>query len=628
MTCNLDALVDTGSPVSFVLHSVFKNFFGQTFTLKKTNIKNLQTINNSNINVIGSISTTVGLTLLPNLELKVNFQVLDNDSWPTQVILGRDFISNNKLKLLYDPSLQHESNKLQLLNEVASVEVIDTINDPVDKISNLETDFGNDANIQLQTVIREVQDTPVELVKDDYNVEVTLKDNSIYAFAPCRFAHSERLQLREITDDLIARKIIKPSNSPYCARALMVPKRDGRRRLCVDLRPLNERVVKQHFIFPVIEECLSRLGNNRIFTSLDLKDGFHLIKIHPDSTKYFSFATPDGQFEYVRLPFGYCEAPAEFQKRLNYILNPLIREDKVLVYMDDILIPSNTIDENLNVLKQTLLLLKQYEFQVNYSKCKFLKGSVEYLGYSISPEGITLSDRHVEAIRKYPYPSSAIELQRAIGFFNYFRKFVVDYATRTKPLTNLLRKNADFVFDEKCKNAFDDLKAALSSHPVLRLYDPTKETELHTDASSTALGAILMQWQSSNKFAPISYYSQRTNDAESRYHSFELEMLAVVKAIERYHIYLYGVKFKVVSDCNALTYALKKASINPRVNRWILRLQSYDFDVEHRSGQKMPHVDALSRIHVATVENISIEKELQYKQLADPQIREIAKRLE
>jgi len=170
-------------------------------------------------------------------------------------------------------------------------------------------------------------------VQDDYLVKVSLKDNTIYAYAPRRFAYMERLQIREITDDLLNRGIIKYSTSPYCARVVPVRKKNETLRLCVDLRPLNERVIKQKYPFPLIEDCLSHLGNKSVFTLLDLKNGFHLIKIHPDYKKYFAFATPDGQFEFTRLPFGYSKAPAEFQKRLIHILQPLIREDKVLLYI-------------------------------------------------------------------------------------------------------------------------------------------------------------------------------------------------------------------------------------------------------------------------------------------------------
>jgi hypothetical protein len=238
---------------------------------------------------------------------------------------------------------------------------------------------------------------------------------------------------------------------------------------------------------------LSRLGNKTIFSLLDLKDGFHQIKLHPEHTKFFSFATPDGQFEYTRLPFGFSESPAEFQKRLIQILQSLIREDKVLVYIDDILIPSVSLEENFTVLKQVLLILKRYKFILNLAKCQFLRTTIEYLGYTITPKGITLTERHIEAVKNFPVPVKMVHVQRFLGLTNFFRKFIPNYASIAKPLHNLLRKNVEFSFDEKCQKAFQALKNRLIGYPILSLYDPHLATELHTDASSIALAAILLQ---------------------------------------------------------------------------------------------------------------------------------------
>jgi len=288
-------------------------------------------------------------------------------------------------------------------------------------------------------------------------------------YAPRRFAHSKRLQLREITDDLLTRGIIKSSISPYCARIVPVRKK-GTLRLYVDLRPLNSRVEKQKYPFPLIEDCLVKLSDKSVFTLLDMKDGFHQISVHPEHTKYFSFATPDGQFEYVKLPFGYSEAPAEFQKRIVQILQSFIREDKVLVYIDDIL-ASNSVEENLETLKQVLLMLKRYGFEFNYRKCSFLKKRIEYLGYIISCGQITLSDRHTNAIKNFPRPENIHQVQQFLGLANYFGKFIPSDTIKAKPLYNLLRKSVDFVFDADCIDAFNTLKDELTSHPVLRLYN-------------------------------------------------------------------------------------------------------------------------------------------------------------
>lgn len=268
-------------------------------------------------------------------------------------------------------------------------------------------------------------------------------------------------------------------------------------------------------------------------------------------------------------------------------MKSLIRDDKVIVYIDDILILSSSVAENLSTLRAVLIELKRHDFQVNFSKCLFLKPTIEYLGYIVSPEGITLSSRHIEAVKKFPIPKKVVHVQRFLGLTNYFRKFVKDYASKARPLHNLLKKSSNFDFDEKCRLAFNALKEELISSPVLSIYNPFLDTEIHTDASAVAVAGILLQKQKSGLWAPTAYFSQATNQAEAKYHSFKLEMLAIVKTIERFHIYLYGLHFSVVTDCHALVHAVNKANINPRIARWILKLQNYRFDIIHRNGKKM-----------------------------------------
>jgi len=418
--CSLLALLDTGSPVSLIKSSVLKRFVGQNTKLDNPSVMNLKTINNVEVPVSGSKLTSIKLLALPNKSLSVNFQILDNDDWSTHAVLGRDFVCNNKLTILYKPT-DNSEEKLKLFNEIASVNVHEIVPDKKDtKLSNLKTDFGHEADQRLLKIIQQVENDKVPSPTEEHYVKVNLKNESIYVFTPRRFAYGERLQMREIIDDLLRQEIIKPSKSPYCARVVPVRKRNGTLRLCIDLRPLNSRIVKQRYPFPLIEDCISRIGDKSVFTLLDLKDGFHHLKIYPEHTIYFAFATPDGQYEYLRLPFGFCEAPAEFQRRITQILQPLINVDKV-VYIDDILIPSKTVEDNLETLKQTLLILKNHGFELNFEKCNFLRKLIEYLGYVITPSGITLSQRHIDAIEKFRTPTRVVELQRFLGLTNYFR---------------------------------------------------------------------------------------------------------------------------------------------------------------------------------------------------------------
>lgn len=631
LDCNLTALLDTGSPVSFICPLAYKKFGNRSLEALNMPHKSFWAINGSPVKVSGIFTTNIKLAALPDLTAIIKLHVLENTSFSTDIVIGRDFIQDQKLSVHFYPSGDDLESRLQLFNEVAPVavdEIFDTQAGNMESIiSDIDIDFDSSIKDKLAEVLREVDKAKVAPVDDGHTVLVTLKDTSTYAYAPRRFAYGERQQVREITDDLLHRGIIKPSVSPYCARVVPVRKKNGSMRLCVDLRPLNDRVVKQKCPFPLVEDCLARLGNKKVFTLLDLKDGFHQIRIHPDCTKFFSFATPDGQFEYLRLPFGFCEAPAEFQKRLVMILQSFIRDDQVLVYMDDILIATISIEENLQILKEVLRQLKRYGFVLNFNKCCFLKNSVEYLGYILTKDGITMSQRHTEAVRNFPVPTKQVEVQRFLGLCNYFRKFVPKYTDKARPLQNLLRKSIEFHFDENCLDAFNLLKEKLTSFPVLKLYNPQLPTELHTDASALALAAILLQKQENGSWAPIAFFSQATNKAESKYHSFELEMLAIVRAIERFHIYLYGLEFVVITDCNALVYAINKAHLNPRIARWTLALQNYRFKIQHRPGTRMAHVDALSRA-VSLIHLMPLEKELQYRQLQDGHLKTIAENLE
>jgi len=190
-----------------------------------------------------------------------------------------------------------------------------------------------------------------------------------------------------------------------------------------------------------------------------------------------------------------------------------------------------------------------------------------------------------------------------------------------------VRKNISFEFGEECVRAYDTLREELTSEPVLGLYNPAAETELHTDACASGIGAMLLQKQKNGTWTVIAYFSQSTNQAESHYHSFELEMLAIVRAVERFHLYLYGLFFTVVTDCNALVYAVTKANLNPRIARWTLALQNYSFKMAHRPAERMRHVDALSR-SIGYVSEVPLERELELRQLTDPRIQEIANELE
>jgi len=237
--------------------------------------------------------------LLPKAVSNVTLHILENSILSYDLILGRDFLTDNNISFIYTPLSKELENRIQLFSEIATIDVVEpTSDETVNILNDITIDFDSNVKQQLINVFEQVENMNIPLKDDNYAVKVRLKDESTFAYSPRRFAYNEKLQIREITDDLLSKNIIKVSTSSYCARVVPVKKKNGTLRLCVDLHPLNERVMKQNYPFPIIEDCLAYLGNKSIFTLLDLKDGFHQIKIHPDHIKYFSLETSNGQFKH------------------------------------------------------------------------------------------------------------------------------------------------------------------------------------------------------------------------------------------------------------------------------------------------------------------------------------------
>ena len=275
------------------------------------------------------------------------------------------------------------------------------------------------------------------------------------------------------------------------------------------------------------------------------------MKVADDSIKYTSFVTPIGQYEFLRCPFGLTNAPKVFSRFVHGVFGKLVREKRLLIFYDDIFVATEDLAEHLEILREVFELAGWFHLNFRLDKCFFLLREINYLGYRVSIHGKCPSKDNIEAVLNYPVPRNTREILRFVCLASYFRRFIPSFSTVAKPLYDKVKKNAKFEFGEAELTAFEALKARLASRPILAIYSPAAETELHCDASATGFGAILLQRQADDTFKPISYYSQRTSATESRYHSFELECLAVVNAIKRYRVYLHGLKFKVITDCDS-----------------------------------------------------------------------------
>lgn len=284
--------------------------------------------------------------------------------------------------------------------------------------------------------------------------------------------------------------------------------------------------------------------------------------------------------------------------------------------MDDIIIASKSISEHFEIIKEVLQCIALNGLELQLSKCKFGYMCVEYLGYEVTSHGIRPGMNHLRAINKYPVPQNQKQFHSFMGLCSYFRRFIIGFSSKARPLQKLLKENVKFNFDDECLTTFELLKSELVSSPVLAIYNPARETELHCDASKIGFGASLLQRQDDGKFHPIAYFSKTTSPSEMNYHSFELETLAIVYALKRFRVYLEGIPFTIVTDCNSLTMTLGKKDINPKI--WSLEFENFDYKISHRNGLKMCHVDALSRCPiVASIDSLDIDFQLRATQNRD-----------
>ncbi|CAH2218004.1 jg19309 [Pararge aegeria aegeria] len=466
---------------------------------------------------------------------------------------------------------------------------------------------------------------------------IELIDGDPIVYRPYRMSHAERLMVSNMIQEMLDSKIIRESSSPYASPIIMVQKKTGEKRLCIDYRALNRKTKRDHYPMPRIEDQLDLLSGNTLFTSLDLASGYYQIPISEESRPKTAFVTPDGQFEFNRMPFGLVNAPSVFQRTINKILI----EAKIkyaLVYMDDVLIPSKDFGEGLQRLEEVLLLMRKGGLTLKLSKCCFFLSSVDFLGFDVSADGIRPGCRKSEAVSKFPRPTNQHEVRQFLGLSGFFRRFIKNYAMITAPLTDLLRKNVGWSWNNERELAFEKVKDLLTKGPLLALYDPKAEMELHTDACKDGVAGILLQRNSNGALQPVSYFSRKTTDQERKLHSYELETLAVVASLNRFRVYLIGIPFKILTDCNALRATLIKRDLIPRIARWWIQLQEYDCTIEYRPGARMTHADALSRNpvsnpvseqHILDVLPIQVSNEdwISTVQSADEEIKKIKQTL-
>lgn len=465
-------------------------------------------------------------------------------------------------------------------------------------------------------------------------MSIDLIDNDPVVYRPYRLAISEKQHVREMISDLLKHDVIRPSTSAYSSPIVLVKKKTGDLRLCIDYRALNKKTVKENYPIPLIDDQLDQLSGSQYYTTLDLANGYYQVPIRECDKFKTAFVTPEGHYEFNRMPFGLANAPATFQRIMNQILGA-VRYGEALVYLDDVIIPSISIDQGLARLETVLDIFSKTGLTLKLSKCFFFGKTVEYLGFEVSADGIRPGPRKVEAVEKFPTPKSQHNVRQFLGLASFFRRFVPRFSIIAKPLTRLLKNSVEWEWGAEQEAAFRTLQKELAQKPILALYDPSAETELHTDACKVGVAGILLQKDKTNVLRPVAYFSKQTSPEEQNYSSYDLETLAVVASLKKFRVYLVGTSFKIVTDCNSLKATFQKRDMVPRVARWWEQMQEFNFNIEYRPGRSMAHVDALSRNPVvdssSNIKNICVIGETSWLvtvQGADDEIQRIIKILD
>ena len=399
---------------------------------------------------------------------------------------------------------------------------------------------------------------------------------------------------QEVTK-MLNQGVIRPSNSPWASPVVLVRKKDGTWRFCIDFRKLNSVTHRDAYPLPRIDATLDSLAGAKFFTTLDLASGYWQVELEEEDKEKTAFTTPQGLFEFNVMPFGLTNAPATFQRLMECVLAGLTPEHS-LIYLDDIIIFSATFQEHLNRLRGVLDRLLRAGLRLKTSKCQFARKEVRYLGHIVSEHGIYPDPQKIEAVEKLPAPRSTKELRQFLGLSNYYRRFICDYAKVAEPLYKLTRKSSlPFNWTSSCQEAFSLLKQLLTTAPILAYPDFTLPFVLHTDASDIAVGAVLSQIQNGREHV-IAYSSRQLTKAERGYSTIEKEALAAVSAIKEFYPYLYGFTFELVTDHNPLTSLKALKDVGGRLNRWTMFLQQFDFSFRYRPGRVNGNADALSRL--------------------------------
>ena len=410
---------------------------------------------------------------------------------------------------------------------------------------------------------------------------------------PRRLGAEKEKEVDKQIEELQQQGLIEPSHSAWSSPVVMVKKRDGSWRFCIDYRKLNELTIKDAYPLPRIDDSLDALSGSQYFSTLDLVSGYWQVALDSEAREKSAFVTRNGLWQWRVLPFGLTSAPSTFERLMERVLRGLHWKN-LLIYLDDVVIFSRDIESHLDRLEEVLKRFRAAGLKLKPSKCELFQTHVKYLGHIVSGQGVSTDPEKVKAVSEWPRPTTVTHVRAFLGLTGYYRRFITNYADIARPLHKLTNKAITFEWGVAAEAAFNKLKQKLIEAPILGYPDPNLPYIVDTDASDEASGAVLSQIQNGME-KPIAYFSKTFSNEEKNYCVTRRELLAVVKALKQFRPYLYGREFKLRTDHESLTWMLRLKDPRGQVARWLEELAEFQYKLEHRRGTSHNNADGLSR---------------------------------
>lgn len=569
---NINMEVDTGASVSVMCLEFYKQYFSN-IPIKLSMLK-VKTVSGDHLSVVGEIVVSVSLVqsslihALPIIivESKYNFAPL----------LGRNWL---------DILLPLWRNSFETVKNVVTVSQEFTVNQINQYKRSYPKVFSNDKTQSIK----------------ELKANIVLKDNVTPVFCkPYSIPYSIRGKVDEQLDDMVKNGIlIKVRHSEFASPVVIVPRKSGKSlRICVDFKvSLNPLIKVDHYPLPLVEEIFYKVADGKFFCVLDLSNAYLQLEVSQESQHYLTINTHKGLFSFTRLPFGIACAPAQFQATMDEILKGL---NKTACYIDDIIVTGESMEECQSNLHKVLSRLNEYNVQINLDKCIFFAEKVEFLGHELSAKGISPLKSKVEAIQNAPSPQNLQQLRSYLGLLNYYNRFLPMLSTCLHPLYNLERKYVKYEWTDECQIAFEKSKQMLLNSTCLVPYSLKYPIIVASDSSPYGVGCVLSHIIDGVE-RPVMFCSSTLSSAESKYSQLYREALGLIYAVKKFHKFIYGRSFTLLTDHMPL-----KSIFNPKKNiptlaaarlqRWALILSSYQYDIKYRKGSEMSNADAMSRL--------------------------------